>query len=115
MAKLPSYAKEFKNHKVIVFQDGSMTHHQVLGIDSGLIETEFDMLPVKDAVRYYDQTNAGFTYIFNLDLPSKVEAGTLKELRRSTAIKNIMSFDREKGFDVFKFMPYVIAVVALLF
>lgn len=114
--KLPAYAKEYKNHKVIiVFEDGSMEQQQVWGIDNGTIETENDILKLDDCTKYYNRTHAGFTYVFYMDLPAKVQAEELKELRRSKVIKNIMSYDRDQPFDIFKLMPWIITIVALMF
>lgn len=113
--KIPSYAKNYKNHKVIIVnEDGSLTHHQVYGIDSGVIETDQALLEMADAKKYYDVTNAGFTYVFNLDLPARVEAENLKKLRRNTAINNLMKYDREKSLDIFKLLPWIITALALI-
>lgn len=116
MKKKPSYAKAFKQHKVIIIHDdGSLEHQQVYGIDNGTIETEFDMLPVEKATKFYDKTNGGFTFIYHLDLPAKVSSEELKSLRRSKVIQNIMSYDRESGMDIMKLVPYVVAIVAIMF
>jgi hypothetical protein len=114
--KIPSYAKNYKNYKVIIFnQDGTITTNKVYGIDGNMVETEEDFLRLEDAVKYHDITNGGFTYFYHLDVPAKVESENLKNLRRSVALKNLFVYDREKGFDIFKLMPYMIAVCALLF
>lgn len=108
--------KQFKNHKAIfILEDGTLEHQQILSIDGEQIETETDFHFVKDAHKYFDKTHGGFTYIFNLDMPSKVQAEELKKLRRSKVIENIMTYDREKPLDIMKLVPYVIAVVAIMF
>lgn len=114
--KIPKYAKQFQDHSVIVIsEDGTLEHQAVYCIDSGTIETEMDMLPLNKAVKFYDKTNGGFTYVFNLSLPAKVESENLKQLRRSKVIQNLMTYDREKPLDIMKLVPYIVAVVAIMF
>lgn len=114
--KVPAYAKNFRNHSVLIFDENhNLTRHKVYGIDNGCIETEDNILELEGSIKYYDQTNGGFTYIYNLDLPAKVEAENLKKLRRNTAINNLFKYDREKGLDIFKLMPWIITIVALIF
>lgn len=114
--KKPSYAKKYRNHNVlIVTENGTINEHPVFGIDSGTIETDTDMLPVVDSKKFYNETTGGFTYLFHMDIPAKVESENIKQLRRSNVIKNLMNYDKEKPLDMFKLMPYLIAVVAVIF
>jgi hypothetical protein len=115
-SKVPPYAKNFKNHRVIIFHDdNTITHYPVYNIDAGTIETSEHMLPLADAVKVYDKTHGGFTFLYNCPTPALVEAENLKSLRRSVAIKNIFTYDREKGIDFMKVLPYLIAIAAIVF
>lgn len=115
--KIPSYAKEFKKHTVMIFDDtNSMTLYPVFDIDDQTIEYENGMLPLNECKKVFDNNNSGFIYIFNLDTPAKVESANLRSLRRSASIKNLMTFERDgNSFDLMKAMPYIVAIVALLF
>jgi hypothetical protein len=114
--KVPAYAKQFKDHKVIVFhENGSITHYDVWSMDSDIIETEEHVFKTNDAFKVYDNTNGGFTYIFNCPEVALVEAEKLKLLRRSMAIKNIFSYDREKGINFMQVLPYLVAIAAVVF
>jgi hypothetical protein len=114
--KKPSYSKAFKNHSVLIFDDNnSITHFDVFNIDNGCIETESDILELKDCQKFYDNNNGGFTYVFNVPEVAKVEAESLKKLRRNKVIKNIMTYETEKSMDLGKMFPYFIALAALLF
>lgn len=114
--KIPSYAKAYKDHSVLIFDDNhSMTQYPVYTIDKDCVEYEDGILHISDALKVYDNNNGGFTYVFNLDKPALVEAKTLQELRRSVSIKNMMKYETEKPFDLAKVFPYLIAIVALIF
>jgi hypothetical protein len=116
MAKEKAYSKKFKDHKVLILnEDGSVLSLPVLNIDSGYIETSEDIFQVTDAIKYYNLNTGGFTYIFNLDLPAKVESKNLKDLRRSMVIKNLFSYDREKALDMKLVLPYIIAIAVIIF
>ncbi|MDR4352532.1 hypothetical protein FOS02_28020, partial [Bacillus paranthracis] len=67
-----------------------------------------------DAIRYYNETEGAISYMFNVDIPSKMEAEKLKTLRRSTAIKNLFKYDTQKSFNFEKMIPWVIVVLTLL-
>ncbi|WP_214796707.1 MULTISPECIES: hypothetical protein [unclassified Exiguobacterium] len=114
--KIPSYAKAYKNHSVLIFDENdSMTQYPVYTIDGDCIEYEDGILHQSDALKCYDNNNGGFTYIFNLDKPALVEANNLKNLRRDVSIKNMMNFETDKGTDLAKLMPYLLVVIALIF
>lgn len=107
--------KPLKNHRVLIFEDNCLSVYPVIYFDSVTIETGSMVLNASDCVRYFNDSDGGFSFVFNLDLPAKVEASNLQQLRRSTALKNMFSYDRDKGFDIFKLLPWVITIIALLF
>lgn len=114
--KIPSYAKAFKDHSVIIIDEhDAFTQYPVYTIDKDCIEYEDGILHISDAQKFYDNNHGGFIYIFNLDSPAKVEARNLKELRRSTALSNVMNYETTKSFDFAKAIPYVIAIIAIMF
>lgn len=114
--KIPSYAKAFKNHNVLIFDENdSMTSYPVYTIDRDCIEYEDGILHASDALKCYDNNNGGFTYVYNLDKPAIVEAKNLRDLRRDVSIKNMMNFETDKSMDLGKVMPYILVVVALIF
>lgn len=116
MKKRPSYSKAYKNHSVLIFdENNSVTSYDVLNIDNDCIETDTDILKLSDSIKFYDNNNGGFTYIFNVPEVAKVEAENLKNLRRNNVVKNIMTYETEKSMDITKLFPYIIAVAALLF
>lgn len=107
----------YKNHKAMIFSSDLqefVTVPVLDVIDGNNIETEEGVLPLDKAKRFFDANNGSVTYVFDLDLPAKVEASNLVKLRRSVAIKNMFTYQTDKPFDLFKFLPYVIAIIALL-
>lgn len=113
--KIPKYAKEFKNYEVMLFKNNSVTIHPVYNVNGGCIETDIDILPEEEGIKIYNETLGGFTYLFNIDMPAKVESENLKTLRRNVAIKNLMSYDKEKGIDLKIVMAYLVAISAIIF
>lgn len=114
--KIPTYAKAYKNHTVMIFdENNSMTQYPVYTIDKDCVEYQEGILHISDALKVYDNNNGGFTYIFNLDKPSVVEAKNLVELRRSVSIKNMMNFETDKSMDLAKVLPFAIAIIAIIF
>jgi hypothetical protein len=95
--------------------DGVLKESPVLNIEQGVIETEDDYLQEFDSVRFFDETNSGFTYFYNLDVPAKVESENLKKLRRSAALANMFKYQVNKPMDLAKLMPWVITVLVILF
>ena len=114
MAKLKQN-KEYKNHYVSIFTDDTMTTYPVLDMVSDDLEYEHGMLPVENAKKVFDFSTGGLHFIYNLDLPAKVEAEKLSTLRRSVAIKNIFAFDKDKGFDLMGFLPWLIIMLLIFF
>ncbi len=104
----------FSNHKAYVIRDEVMYVERVISADSDVVETETGIYKTDDAKRYYNETEGAIAYVFNVDIPSKVEAEKLKTLRRATTIKNIFKYDTQKSFDFKEMIPWVIVVLTLL-
>lgn len=105
----------YKNYSVSIITDDVINTYDVLDIVGNDVEYVDGFLPISDSRVYVDQANGGLHYIFNLDLPAKVEATKLKFLRRSMAIHNIFSYDVSSGVDMFKFLPWVAIILLILF
>lgn len=106
--------QNFSNHKAYVVRDDVMYVERVISADSDVVETETGIYKTDDAIRYYNETEGAISYMFNVDIPSKMEAEKLKTLRRSTAIKNLFKYDTQKSFNFEKMIPWVIVVLTLL-
>jgi hypothetical protein len=102
-------------HEVMVVTNGTVTFHPVYSVDQGKIETDSTMLPEEDATVYYNARTGGLLFAYHLDVPAKVEAEKLKSLRRSVALGRLFEYDREKGFDWFRVLPYIALFLALIF
>lgn len=116
MAKrIPSYAKQFKNHSVMVVNQnqGTVDILPVWNLSEQTIETPDEMYPVSHAQRFYNNQDGGFTFVYNMDIPARVEASNLVQLRRSEALKAMFDYDKGKPFDIFKLLPWVVTLVAL--
>lgn len=109
--------KSLQNISVIVFDENRNICSIQRGVEivSDSIETSEGIMMLSDAKIFTDEWNGHIYYIFNLDLPSKVEAENLKRLRRSTAVHNIFSYDTAKPFDFMKLLPYLIIIMMILF
>lgn len=106
---------EYKNCRISIITDDNIETYNVIDIIGDSIEYKNGILNISDGVKYYDITTGGLHYIFNLDVPAKVEAQNLKLLRRSEALKNIFKYDRDKNFDIMAFIPYVIILFMVMF
>lgn len=114
--KIPSYAKAFKDHSVLIFdENNSVTTYPVYLVDGDTLEYEDGILNLSDAHKVYNNNLGGFCYVYNLPTLTIVEAQQLRDLRRSKVIKNIMNFETEKSLDMMKLFPYIVAIVALIF
>src|SRR5699024_4440161 len=99
----------FKKHKTIeIFEDGSCNIEQVKDITEDLIETDGSIFP-RDIkyTKMYDNISGNIYYIYNLDLPAKIESEKIKKLRRSATLANIFDYNTgAKKFDLIGFMPW---------
>jgi hypothetical protein len=117
MAKKIKQNPEYKKFLVTIFdkENNSLDTYQVRDMFNNDLEYDDGILPVNDAVQYFDHTSGGLHFFYQLDLPAKVEAQNLKMLRRDKAIANIFTFDINKQFDVMKFLPWVAIILLILF
>ncbi|MBK5482940.1 hypothetical protein JFV29_13865 [Peribacillus sp. TH16] len=114
MAK-PKQNREFKNYSVSIVTDDTLVTYPVLDMVNDDLEYVDGFLPVSEGKKFFDFSTGGLHFMYNLDLPAKVEAEKLKTLRRSVAIKNIFSFDKDKGFDLMGFLPWLIIMLLIFF
>jgi hypothetical protein len=106
----------YKNFRATIYtEEGDMMTYPVYDIAGDMIELDNQILKISDAQRYYDHNVDGIHYIFNLDLPAKVEAEELKKLRRSTAINNLFKYESKKGLDLMTLLPWLVIVLMVLF
>lgn len=106
---------DYKNDVISTITGDVINTYDVIDLIGDQIEYEDGVLPISDSLKLYDSGNGGIHYIFNLDLPSKVEANNLKLLRRSNALHNIFKYQSYKKFDLVGFMPWLIIVLLVLF
>lgn len=115
MAKKAPRNKEYKNYSVSIVTEDTIVTYPVLDLINDDLEYAHGFLPVADGKKFFDFSNGGLHFMYNLDLPAKVEAEKLKTLRRSVAIKNIFAFDKDKGFDLMGFLPWIIIMLLIFF
>ncbi len=109
--------KTLSNIEILIFNQDTQTLSAEKGIDivADTIETESGILELKDAKRYLDEWNQKTYYIFNVDIPAKVESANLKNLRRSTAITRMFDYDKKKPLDLVKMFPYIVIIIMVVF
>lgn len=109
--------KTLNNMKVIMVDSERKTLNieRIKGISGDVVECTSGMLSLSDAAIYTDEWNGQIVYLYNVDLPAKVEAENLKNLRRNAALSNIFNYTSAKPFDLFAFMPWVALIVSLFF
>lgn len=108
---------QYKNMRALVFNEelGSFNSEKVVQIAGDRLETENDLLPIDCSKKYVDESDGKLYYVFNVDLPAKVESGSLKNLRRSTALQRIFDYDKQKPFDILSIFPWVIIIALIVF
>lgn len=109
--------KTKNNMRVLIFdkENNVLNAEKGIKIEAETIESESGMYPLADADIWVDEWNGHIYYIFNASIPEKVEASKLKQLRRSSALNRIFEYDRGQPLDLFKFVPYLIIVMLILF
>lgn len=109
--------KTLSHIKVLIFdkERGAVNIENGKNIYADQIESESGLYDLAHSKVYHDEWNGDTYYLFNVDLPAKVEAANLKRLRRSAAISAMFSYDTKKSFDLFKFLPYVIIILMVMF
>lgn len=111
-------SKKSINAQVIMFDSESneVLVQRVLEANADMVETENGIFHTASAKTYVDTRKGSLVYVFDADLPARVEAESLKLLRRNAAIKNIFSFERGTGsIDWFKWLPWIVIMMLILF
>lgn len=109
--------KTLQNIEVLIFDEKRKTLTAEKGIDivADQIESESGIYHLSDAQIFTDEWNGKIYYLFNAELPEKVEANKLKGLRRSNALARMFDYQVSKPMDMFKFMPWVAIILLILF
>ncbi|MCY8546422.1 hypothetical protein [Bacillus vallismortis] len=107
----------YQNFRALIMNPelGTFSAQKIKQIAGDTLETEDDLLPLENAKKFVNEEDGQVFYMYNLDLPAKVEAERLKGLRRSTALNNLFNYDKPKGFDMFKFLPWVVIILLVVF
>lgn len=102
---------------LVMFESDSKTLRieSVLDVGADDIETKDGIYRLADAKEYVDTAKSRVVYMINVDVPAKVEAANLKLLRRSTALKTLFKFERNTKGDPFRYVPYIIIALLILF
>lgn len=110
-------SKKVKNMRALVFDNdhGVLRMQTVTETLANTIELEDGVYETKDTTKYIDDMSGMIYFVINAPQTAQVEAQNLKSLRRSTAIQNMLEFDRAKPLDIFKLMPYFIIVMLIVF
>jgi hypothetical protein len=104
--------------KVVQFntENNEISIESVMDKAADMIETTTGMYNLQDAKTYVDPVKGELVYVFNVDIPAKVEAENLKQLRRSVTLKNLFNFERTSGgTDWIKLLPYLIIIMMVIF
>lgn len=109
--------RSLKNMKVMVFDEDRRTVSVqcVKDVQGDTIESVNGILHLSEADIYTDEWNGEIVYLYNVDLPARVEVENLKKLRRNTALSNLFNYQAAKPFDLFGFMPWVALIISLFF
>lgn len=104
--------------KVVLFneENNEVNIERVVEASADIVETATGLYHVEAAKTYVDTAAGQLIYVFNADLPARVEAENLKNLRRSVTIKNLFNFERSGGgIDWMKILPYLIIIAMVVF
>ena len=107
--------KTLRNMKVMFFDEERRTVsvENIKNVQGDTIESSNGLIHLGDADIYTDEWNGNIYYVYNCDLPGKVEVENLKKLRRSAALSNIFNYKSAKPFDLMGFMPWVALIISL--
>jgi hypothetical protein len=101
---------------IIFNENNTLSIQNVAESNADCVETDQSILYLADAKTYIDASRGSLVHLFNVDLPARVEAENLKNLRRSTALKRVFEFDRSDGNLDWKYLiPYVIIALLIFF
>ncbi|PMS08591.1 hypothetical protein, partial [Trinickia caryophylli] len=73
------------------------------------------MFNFEETTKHIDIRNGGLVYMVKADLPARIEAAKLRELRRSVALKRMFEFQIAKKFDFMGLIPWIIIFMLILF
>lgn len=97
-----------------IFDDGTVSIENVLGIDGNVLETTNRVLNICDLDKFVDVSGSVF-YATNLDIAARSESEDLKKLRRSIVVKNIFSYSGGKKLDLMGILPWIIVAISIIF
>lgn len=105
--------------QAIIFnrESGQIDIQSVIDATADMIETKNGVYHIDEQVKtYVDVQNQKLVYVFDADIPARVEAENLKMLRRSVTLKRLFDFERTPGgLDFMKLLPYIIILALILF
>lgn len=104
-----------KDKCLIINEDQTCEYVNVQEVSDEAVLTDRGLFQLDQVSKFLDIRNGHLIYCANLDLPARIEAENLRQLRRSTALKRIFEFNVKDKPDYFKYVPYVIIVLLILF
>lgn len=109
-------AKNTKDVCIVFHEDGTCEMTRVEESSSEAIVTKSGMYEFDTMQKFMNIRGSNLIYIAGkVDLESRVEAQNLRNLRRSTALKRVFEFDVKDKTDYFKYVPYIIIAMLILF
>lgn len=105
-----------KRDKILIFnEDHTVQMLQVEEVSDEAVLTKVGLFQLEKTKKYIDTQNGYILYVANVDLPAKMEAANLRQLRRSTALKRMLEFNIQDKPDMFRWVPYFIIAMLILF
>lgn len=105
-----------KRDKILIFnEDHTVQMLQVEDVSEEAVLTKVGLFQLENMTKHIDTQNGYILYVANVDLPAKMEAANLRQLRRSTALKRMLEFNIQDKPDMFKWVPYFIIAMLILF
>ncbi|OBZ15206.1 hypothetical protein A8L34_29555 [Bacillus sp. FJAT-27264] len=106
-----------KKDKLIIFHEGTMECEivQVEDLSEETIQSKRGMYALDDVTKHLDIRNGNLVYMVKADIPARVEAQKLRDLRRSVALKRMFEFNTKDGTDFKGFIPWIVIILLILF
>ncbi|AHD07799.1 hypothetical protein [Paenibacillus larvae] len=104
-----------KDQAIVFHDDNTLEIIDVVEADAEGVETKNALYPTSEAEVYLNRTRGAMTYVYNADLPTKLEAEKLKSMRRSTVLKRAFDFKTDDKLDFMKVLPYLIIAMLIVF
>lgn len=105
-----------KRDKLLIFnEDQTVQMVTVEDVSEEAVLTKQGLYQLENLNKHIDTQNGYILYVANVDLPAKMEAANLRQLRRSTALKRMLEFNIQDKPDMFKWVPYFIIAMLILF